>query len=600
VEPKYNSGEKTNTRVLHQKIEEAAGSFEDLPPFRTENELWVDKIREILNRLGLSTESLVSLMHDAAGYSAATVGKWMEELPGGDKPGERRREYIICIGLVLGLELDELNSLIDRYARCRPLYMKNRKDAVLALYLKKEKRGINPGAWREYQNWCDASAVFIADEPGSLDPYDTQSAREIETGTVDDRMQQVSSLEELQSLFETQKAAFEKKNLRLLRYLDDWLAKTGQTVASVASGEFGPLNKQFSEIRNKGKLPNRDDMILFGVLAGMTKDDINNLLSSAGMDGLFAKNIAEAFLLYHLEYPRANQGEWLWDESRKLDAANRIRLDDTRIFSRLRLAYETKEHRIELSAATAAGPREVNQDSILADSLYTGHLRFIAISESLIPERDKISVFAVADGISAGSCGEDVSLLALNKLRSIIDGLNARQTILKKEKLFEIADDLNRVVTGYYVRRGFSGGFNGGTTIALAAIQNRDIWVMNVGDSPVCRIRSGELRTLSQEHTRAASRALRGEEITEADRHALTKYLGNTSPSSKLQADVWQGTISGGDVFVLYTDGVGSRIGADEIVSTVREGNPALALVNRALAAGTSDNASAIVLRFER
>ena len=56
----------------------------------------------------------------------------------------------------------------------------------------------------------------------------------------------------------------------------------------------------FHKFKDKGKLPSRAFFIAFGIQAGMKKDEMNQMLSLAKMQPLYARDFVDARLIYYL------------------------------------------------------------------------------------------------------------------------------------------------------------------------------------------------------------------------------------------------------------------------------------------------------------
>jgi len=523
-------GEETSTRVLRSAISKTGESFAEMGPFSSEKDLWSLQMEHLLSQAGLTVDAFADLIQQATGTSYNTGRRWVSELPGGVKPGERRRENVIWIGLVLGLEIGELNRLLDRYARCRPLYMKNRLDAVCGLYLRNSPPKNNPEAVRTVQAWGELCRYFLED-----DDVPDDGSEPVETRVFARQVYSVTDLEGLQRLFQSEREATEQRNVTLMRFLNKYLADTNQTVGSVASGEFYYLNKTMSSVR-QGRLPARDDMLLFGILAGMCAGEIDELLRTAGMEELFPKNIAEAFILYTLEYRESDPGEYLFAASRDLPAELRGKLDETLIFSRLRRAYENRQDAVRYSLSMQPGISGENLDCLLAGSKTCTGSGSLQLSGAESVPADSVAVFAVSQGIAKGALGREAAELAVSRLRAIAAAYNRRKTNLTDRLLQQAALELNEAAVSFFSKRGYNPEGAGGATLTAAFIQNGELWLLSVGGKPVHLIRSGRVSVIGIAKPRG-----------------MSGYLGNPHATSALQADVLRGTLQPSDLIILST-----------------------------------------------
>ncbi|WP_158629193.1 PP2C family serine/threonine-protein phosphatase [Corallococcus sp. AB030] len=129
------------------------------------------------------------------------------------------------------------------------------------------------------------------------------------------------------------------------------------------------------------------------------------------------------------------------------------------------------------------------------------------------------------------------------------------------------------------------GQHTGLTTLALLVVAGARAAVAHVGDSRVYRLRAGKLEQLTEDHRDS--------------RHVLTRCLG--SVRSDCTPDVLETDARPGDVWLLSTDGVHESLTLEQLASVLADGADAQvaaqALVESALAAGSRDNCTALVVR---
>jgi serine/threonine protein phosphatase PrpC len=127
------------------------------------------------------------------------------------------------------------------------------------------------------------------------------------------------------------------------------------------------------------------------------------------------------------------------------------------------------------------------------------------------------------------------------------------------------------------------------TTLTALVLRGHGYTLAHVGDTRAWLVRSGECTQLTQDHT------MGGQEFD----NGLTRALGM---ENAVRVDYTEGDIQIGDVFVLTSDGVHGVLRRRQIASLAMEGSAqeaSDALVAKALAAGTTDNASALVMRVQ-
>jgi PPM family protein phosphatase len=213
-----------------------------------------------------------------------------------------------------------------------------------------------------------------------------------------------------------------------------------------------------------------------------------------------------------------------------------------------------------------------------------------------------LGLFVVADGMGGHNAGEVASRLAVDAIHSFIaDSANMGDITWPFGYDASSSVELNRLTTavrlanlrvfGEASRMPELQGM--GTTIVAA--------IASVGDSRAYRWRQGELEQLTRDDTWLNS-VMKPEEIGDADRthplrHVLTRVVGvgdDVRPSAREEM------LKAGDTLVMCTDGVHGRLDpaafARVLETTVTTTDLAARLVAEALAKGTSDNATALVI----
>ncbi|RKH93653.1 PP2C family serine/threonine-protein phosphatase [Corallococcus sp. AB038B] len=130
------------------------------------------------------------------------------------------------------------------------------------------------------------------------------------------------------------------------------------------------------------------------------------------------------------------------------------------------------------------------------------------------------------------------------------------------------------------------GRHSGLTTLALLVVAGGRAAVAHVGDSRVYRLRAGTLEQLTEDHRDS--------------RHVLTRCLGSRR-GTDCTPDVLETDVQPGDVWLLSTDGVHDSLTPEQLAAVLTDGADAQvaaqALVESALAAGSRDNCTALVVR---
>jgi serine/threonine protein phosphatase PrpC len=139
-----------------------------------------------------------------------------------------------------------------------------------------------------------------------------------------------------------------------------------------------------------------------------------------------------------------------------------------------------------------------------------------------------------------------------------------------------------------------------GTTIVAVLVDGDRVTVGHVGDSRAYVLRDGELRQITQDHTWLNAINDGHEELHNHPlRHVLTNGIGM---GADLSPSVTEEPLAAGERWLLCTDGVHGALNRDALRRVMAAASPEAAAteaVRCALAAGTTDNATAVVLNVD-
>jgi protein phosphatase len=218
--------------------------------------------------------------------------------------------------------------------------------------------------------------------------------------------------------------------------------------------------------------------------------------------------------------------------------------------------------------------REVNEDALLAYP----------------------PVFLVADGMGGHDAGDLASRIAVEEFAQLAGQAAAS------------ADDVHACFarTATRIRGEFTGGRQGGTTVAGVAVTEHDggsYWlVFNVGDSRVYRWNEEGLERVSVDHSVVQELLDQGaidpaEVASHPERHVLTRALGTGEAH---EPDYWLLPAGRTDRLLICTDGLTREVGDAElgaVLADVADPQEAAArLVGLALDRGGRDNVSVVVV----
>jgi protein phosphatase len=256
--------------------------------------------------------------------------------------------------------------------------------------------------------------------------------------------------------------------------------------------------------------------------------------------------------------------------------------------TRAKKANAMTPFKIQVGCQSVVGNyRENNEDNVFSD-LATG-------------------LFIVADGMGGQLAGEQASKMAVEngpkRLHERLAGVTGDKQIA--EAVRQAILDANRDVMELAARHPEFQSM--GTTVVLALVVDRTVFIAGLGDSRAYHIRPNKsIKQLTTDHSLAqalfeAGTIAASEVKDHRFRNILWKYLG--SKEVGVGPDIAMVNPAVGDRFVLATDGTYGVLADADIQNIVtNEPDPqkaAEALVNLALQNNSRDNASCITLYLD-
>lgn len=214
------------------------------------------------------------------------------------------------------------------------------------------------------------------------------------------------------------------------------------------------------------------------------------------------------------------------------------------------------------------------------------------------------AVFIIADGMGGHNSGEIAS-------KTAVDHISNR--ILEASGLFSEGADNSNVVKKLILEANkavhdksleYTGNHGMGTTLIIAVIIGKIIYVGHVGDSRLYLIRDSVIRQITTDHS-YIEELVRNGSLTreEAEKHPgkniITRALGC---SVELDVDTYVCNMEENDLFILCTDGLTNMLSEDEIKRTALGNPPPEAceeLVNLANKNGGEDNITVVIIKNE-
>jgi protein phosphatase len=257
--------------------------------------------------------------------------------------------------------------------------------------------------------------------------------------------------------------------------------------------------------------------------------------------------------------------------------------------------------------------RDSNEDNFLIAELG----RTLWVHQASLPQagtqfgRNRAHIFLVADGMGGHQAGEVASALSLESIEGFVLHLLTRfSNVLATDEQVVVKDfqaALRQADERIFAEAAQHPEFSGmGTTLTLAFVSGRMLFVIHAGDSRCYLLHRDKLRQLTTDHTLAGELAQRGiikpEEVRHHQwRHVVTNALGGKEVGVRVEMHKLE--LETGDVLLLCTDGLTDMLTDEQIAATLTaEAEPRAAcerLVAEANDKGGKDNITAVVARFE-
>ncbi len=228
---------------------------------------------------------------------------------------------------------------------------------------------------------------------------------------------------------------------------------------------------------------------------------------------------------------------------------------------------------------------------------------------------DDHTLYIVADGMGGHRAGDVASKLATEAIVDFFRATAAEDFTWPFHFDSRLSEEENRLLTGIKIanrqiveRSARSREHHGmGTTVVgcLFSSRKKKMYIGHVGDSRAYRVRDGQIKQMTRDHSLVNDYLLAMPELTEEQRselpkNVITRALGmQEHVAVDLQADDAQV----GDAYVLCSDGLSGMIDDDEILDLVQSSAELSDVCKKLIALanehGGEDNVTAVVVRIE-
>lgn len=249
-------------------------------------------------------------------------------------------------------------------------------------------------------------------------------------------------------------------------------------------------------------------------------------------------------------------------------------------------------YRLDVYYATKKAPDRENQDNMMIDKYVTCCSGLEKLAGHIHTDTSEKKVFAVADGAGGGYAGERASDITVHTLSSHLDYIKGSPV---KTAFYKVIDRINDDVVNFYKDMGEEGA----STVSGIIFDDDNVWVFNVGDSPIYLINGKEMVRLNQEHTVAAERN-DGEYSGKCTRESniITRYMGNRMSTGSEQLYIDSIPVQPGTTYVIASDGVEKGIDDKKLRKLIkkRTDDTAWNIVDKAYKSGSTDDITVIVI----
>ena len=208
-------------------------------------------------------------------------------------------------------------------------------------------------------------------------------------------------------------------------------------------------------------------------------------------------------------------------------------------------------------------------------------------------------VYVVCDGMGGAAAGEVASSIAVDEVLRQLTVREARGPLPELAERAVCAAN-NAIFARAQRNRRLAGM---GTTLVVLVVEERRVWVLNVGDSRCYRLRKGRLEKLTLDHSLVEEQVRMGrmsesEALRSPLRNVITRALGTqdcvTPDSFEYQAEP-------GDLFLLCSDGLTREL-TDQTIEQILGSDLVLQdqcarLVESAKKAGGHDNITCVLVQ---
>ncbi|WP_202410279.1 bifunctional protein-serine/threonine kinase/phosphatase [Pseudomaricurvus sp. HS19] len=231
--------------------------------------------------------------------------------------------------------------------------------------------------------------------------------------------------------------------------------------------------------------------------------------------------------------------------------------------------------RAEVGGFSSPGPKERNEDAFAAK---------LPVSQSAVVYKGIVA--CIADGVSCSDRAQQASITSVTQF--IEDYYSTPDSWSVRKSAARVLTSLNSWL--YFHGQQGSQRHNGlVTTFSAAVLKSNTVHLLHAGDSRIWCLRDGQLQLLTRDHAHA----------NRGGKSFITRALGM---DSHLEVDYSTELLEVGDLLLFTTDGVHEFLSPERLQQLLQQPCESLEqlaqyIVEQALAAGSDDNLSCLLLR---
>lgn len=221
------------------------------------------------------------------GVSKASAKRFIDRIPS-------KRRNVIMLAMMFGMNLEETNDFLVRWAKYQALYIKNPEDAIWMYMINTKKFDFPANAFETYYNgYLKLISQTTGDSDCGIKNTVLLNKELIEITTDKDFMDWMK-----ENIYIHKKCCD-----KLISHIDLLLKNESinQWFSEDEALKRDKYYRKIRELKEESRIPERDFLIALGLHLRLGTAKINELLNAAGMGPLLAKDEIEGLVIFFIE-----------------------------------------------------------------------------------------------------------------------------------------------------------------------------------------------------------------------------------------------------------------------------------------------------------